>query len=151
MNRIRVALFTNRAAAEIIRCRLVQVGIAAECQNEPLVAKLWFVSKTAAGVYLEVPADDSERSTRLLSGWDPRLEAMGDAIRCPECKSLRVDYPQFTEKSLLTNLAIGLIAELRLVKREYYCEECHFMWAKPSIKHRPPRPHMAPDYFLERF
>jgi hypothetical protein len=42
------------------------------------------------------------------------------------------------------------MAELRLVEREYYCEDCHFMWPKSRSKPRRVRPHSAPDYFLER-
>jgi hypothetical protein len=60
-----------------------------------------------------------------------------------------VDYPQFTRKSLLTNVAMGLIAELRLVEREYYCEDCHFTWPKEGNKRSAERPHIAPYYFIE--
>ena len=45
---------------------------------------------------------------------------------------MRVDFPQFTEKSFITNLAIGLVAGLGLVEKDYYCEHCHCMWPKPA-------------------
>jgi mono/diheme cytochrome c family protein len=44
---------------------------------------------------------------------------------------------------------MGLMAEVGLVEREYYCEDCHCMWAKAGAKPRPARTHLAPDYFLE--
>ena len=72
-----------------------------------------------------------------------------DAFRCPECRSLRVDFPQFTEKSIFTNIAFGLMAELGLIEREYYCHDCHCMWARPAAKAGRARSHMAPDYFLD--
>ena len=149
MNRIRIALFNNRDVAEAIRDRLMQAGIPAECHDEVWLARLWFASKAMAGVRLEVPAQSQERSTSLLHEWDSQHGLMSDAIRCPECKSFRVDYPQFTQKSCLTNLAMGLIAELRLIEREYYCEDCHCMWSRPRTKPRRNRPHLAPDYLLE--
>src|SRR5690242_16295318 len=108
MNRIRIALFNNRDDAEAIRDRLMQADIPAECHDQLWLARLWFASKVMAGVRLEVPAQSQERSTRLLHEWDPQHGPMINAIRCPECKSFRVDYPQFTEKSCLTNLAMGL-------------------------------------------
>lgn len=149
MSRIRIALFGDYAGAERVRQRLMQAGIPAEIHDEPGVAKLWFVSKRGAGVRLEVPAIHSERSTRLLLEWDAADGLLHDAIRCPECRSWRVDYPQVTRKSFFTNLAMGIVAGLGLVEREYYCEDCHSMWAKPGTKPPRIRAHMAPNYFLE--
>src|SRR5437764_13226470 len=117
MSKISIAIFPNRAGAEPIRDRLVQSGIQAELHDELRLEKLWFVTKPAAGVRIEVPAHQFERAWQLLREWDV-AGALRDAIRCPECKSLRVDYPQFTRKSLLTNVVMGLAAEVRLVDKE---------------------------------
>jgi len=149
MNTIPVALFTHRAKAEPIQKRLSEAGIAAEIHEELRLEKLWFVPKTGAGARLEVPADQFERAEQLLVDWDATEGVMGGAIRCPECKSLRVDYPQFTRKSLLTNLAVGLAAEVGLVEKEFYCHDCHYTWPKEGTKPSPVRPHMAPHYFIE--
>lgn len=149
MSSIRIALFNHRADAELARDRLTEAGIPAEVRDEPTLGRLWFISKAAAGVRLEVPADKGGRATALLLEWNEEAESLHDAIRCPECHSLRVDYPQFTEKSLLPNLVMGLLARLGVVEKDYYCEYCHCMWAKPDAKARPARGHMAPNYFLE--
>ena len=149
MTRISVALFNDRARAEPLQRRLATSGIQAEIHDELRLEKLWFVSKPATGVRLEVPADQFERAEQLLLDWDMAEGALREAIRCPECKSLRVDYPQFTRKSMLTNLAMGLVAELGLVEKEYYCQDCHFTWPKEGSKLRRDRPHMAPYYFIE--
>jgi hypothetical protein len=151
MSRIRIALFENRAQAEPACQRLGQAGIRAEVHYESALSRLWFVPKRRTGVRLEVPAKDTERATQLLLESDGVYELLRSAIRCPECRSLRVEFPQFTEKSLLTNVAMGLMAELRIVDREYYCENCHCMWAKPAAKAQSVRPHMAPNYFLGGF
>ena len=117
MSRIRVAFFDNRAEAEPICQRLVQAGIRAEIHPESGLAKLWFVSKRRSGVQLEVSAKDVERVRHLLAQWDAEYGCLKTAVRCPECGSMRIEYPQFTEKSFFTNLAIGLLAELRCVER----------------------------------
>jgi hypothetical protein len=127
----------------------VEAGIGAEVHDELGLARLWFTTKRAAGVRLEVPASQAERTEDLLRDWDTASDALRHALRCPECRSLRVDYPQFTPKSFLTNLALGFVAELRLVEREYYCEECHCMWPPENTKPRRMRAHMAPNYFVE--
>ncbi len=149
MSRIRIAIFEEPASAEPVRIRLVQQGVPAEIHTETAWARLWFVSSRRAGVRLEVAAGQAERATQLLQQWAAQQDLLHDAVRCPECRSLRVDYPQFTEKSLFTNLVFGLLAELGLLEREYYCQDCHCMWSKPGKRSSRLRPHMAPDYFLE--
>ena len=149
MERIRVALFLSRDEAAPLRHRLVQAGIAAEIHDELGPARLWFVSKSAAGARLEVPAERAEQAAQLLLAWDADGRALHGAIRCPECSSLRVAYPQFTRKSLLTNLALGLAAEMRLVAKAYYCEDCHCMWSRPGRIPPRPRRHTAPQYFID--
>ena len=149
MNRIPVALFSNRAKAEPIQQRLFQAGVAAEIHDELRLEKLWFVPKRGAGSRLEVPAGQFERAEQLLLDWDAAEGTMREAIRCPECKSLRVDYPQFTRNSLLTNLALGLMTEVGLVEKHYYCQDCHYTWPKEGTQPRRNRPNMAPYYFME--
>jgi predicted Zn-ribbon and HTH transcriptional regulator len=149
MNTIAVALFSHRAKAEPIQKCLLEAGIRAEIHDELRLEKLWFIAKVGSGSRLEVPVDQFERAEQLLVGWDAAKAALSDAIRCPECKSLRVDYPQFTRKSLLTNLAVGLAAEVGLVEKEFYCQDCHYTWPKEGSKPRRDRPNMAPHYFIE--
>jgi hypothetical protein len=149
MNRIPVALFDDRPEAESIRQRLMQAGIAAQVQEELWLQKLWFVSKPAAGVSLEVAADQFDQAEKLLLAWDLGERALPHAVRCPQCHSLRVDYPQFARNSVLTNAAMGFCAELGLVQKEYYCERCHFTWPKEQAAPSRRRAHMAPYYFIE--
>jgi hypothetical protein len=149
MERIRVALFLSRAEAAPLRRRLRQAGIPAEIHDELGLARLWFVSRAAAGARLEVPAERAEEAAQLLLAWDADGGTVAGAIRCPECSSLRVEYPQFTHKSLLTNLALGLAAEMRLVDKGYYCEDCHCMWSRPGRIPPRPRRHTAPQYFID--
>ena len=149
MERIRVALFSTRAEAYAIGQRLARAGIEAELHDELGVARFWFVSRSAAGVRLEVPQEQAEQTTQRLHEWDAAQGALRGAIRCPECSSLRVDYPQVTRKSILPNVAMGLLAEVGLLEKECYCEGCHCMWIKQRANPRADRRHMARGYFLE--
>src|ERR1051326_102981 len=130
MNRIPLALFTNRAKAEPLERRLREAGISAEIHDELRLEKLWFVSKPATGVRLEAPCDQYERAIDLLLEWDAAEGALREAIHCPECKSFRIEYPQFTRKFLIPNLALGPLSALGLVEKEYYCQDCHYTWPK---------------------
>jgi hypothetical protein len=149
MNRIPLALFPNRAKAEPLQQRLKAAGIGAEIHDELRLEKLWFVSKLETGVRLEAPSGQFERAIDHLLEWDAAEGALRDAVRCPECKSFRVEYPQFTRKFLIPNLALGPLSALGLVEKEYYCQDCHFTWPKEGTRPSKLRPHMAPHYFIE--
>jgi hypothetical protein len=149
MKRIRVALFPDRSAAATVQERLQHAGIPVNIHEGLGLARLWFVSKSTASVRLEVPAEREDQARQLLLAWDASEGALSRAVRCPECGSLRVDFPQFARRSLLTNLALGLVAELGLVKKEYYCQYCHCLWPRPGETPVRPRRHTAPQHFLE--
>jgi hypothetical protein len=146
--RLLVAHFSKRADAEQLCHRLRERGISAEVHEELRLEKLWFVPKGAAGVRLEVPASQFDQAARILLDWDA-AERLPDAIRCPECHSLRVDYPQFTHKSMIPNLALGLASSVGMVEKEFYCEDCHYTWPKEGGRPHHVRHHMAPYYFIE--
>ena len=149
MNKLRVAFFDCSAQGQAVCQLLSQAGILAELHTESPLAFLWYISRKRAGACLEVCVKDAERARTLLLESDAKSGLLRNAVRCPECNSLRIDYPQFTKKSLLTNLLMGLAAQMGLVELNYYCEDCHCMWERASKRVKRVRQHMAPDYFLE--
>jgi len=147
MNRMTVALFPNRATAEPLRKRLADLGIHAEIHDELRHEKLWFVSKNESGVRLEVPANEFERAENMVSEAESE-PVTREATHCPECGSLRIQYPQATKKSMLTNLFMGLAAKAHVMEPAYYCEDCHCIWPHDPVPNKP-RSHGAPYYFIE--
>ena len=142
MSTLTVAIFRNNAQAEPIANRLISSGIKAEVHDGLALAKFWFVSRKEAGVRLEVPADQLEKACNLLLD----LPEMQNAIRCLKCRSFRVEYPQFTHKSMLPNLVVGLLAAIGRVEKQYYCSECHHTWPKDTKPVKAP----ASDYLLDK-
>ncbi len=142
MQTFRVAFFTNRQNAEQIRERLVREGLAAEIHRESPLQKLWFVSRPGTGVRLKVPFEQSEAAGQKLAEWKRRGEVPG-VVSCPQCGSFRVAYPQFTKRSFLTNLLMGLGAAVGIVEKDYYCEVCHYTWPKEERNMRDRRAHAA--------
>jgi hypothetical protein len=149
MNRFPVALFPSSAKAEPIKQQLRSSGFAAEAHEEGWLCAFWFVNKHKCGVHLDVPADQFERAERFLLEWDAKEHALNEAIRCPECGSLHILYPQFARHSILTNLAIGVAAQFGIVEKQFYCEDCHFTWPRQGTRPSRNRPHQAPYYFIE--
>lgn len=101
------------------------------------------------GARIDVPADQFEKAYQLLLDWDNKEGALHDAVRCPDCRSLRVEYPQYTHKSTTPNLLIGFLVNIGAMPKEFYCYDCHFTWPKEGTKPSRARPHMAPYYFIE--
>src|SRR6266576_6612913 len=75
----------------------------------------------------------SARKSFCSSGTRPK-EYCASAIRCPECQSVQVHYPQFAHRSLIPNLMMGFLARIGLIEKEYYCENCHYTWPKDGTK-----------------
>jgi hypothetical protein len=147
-NTITLATFNEAIGAQPLVARLWEAGIRAEIHDESKLERLWFVRKPLAGVRIEVHPDDFEKAARLVREWDAADHALHDAVRCPECGSSRVEYPQFTRKFVTPNL-VGLLSAMGLVEKEFYCQDCHHTWLPAGTKPPRLRKHMAPNYFIE--
>ena len=106
------------------------------------------MARPFAAARINVPASDYQNARRLLRLWDASDGAVRNAIHCPECGSSRVQYPQFTRKFFLPNL-VGILSVLGLVEKKFYCEDCQCTWSGKNREPSRPRPHMAPNYFIE--
>jgi hypothetical protein len=139
MSKISVALFGRRIDGEPFQRRLKDSGIQAELHD----------CATIRGAHLDVPADKFEQAYALLQDWGAAENGIPGAIRCPECHSFRVDFPQYTHKSALPNFLIGFLANINVLQKEFYCHDCHFTWPREGTRPSRVRPHMAPYYFIE--
>ncbi|MEO8427922.1 MAG: DUF2007 domain-containing protein [Verrucomicrobiota bacterium] len=148
MNMITVATFNKREQAEPLRQRLEAAAIHAEIHDEHRFEWLWFVFKPLAAIRLKVHKKDFETARTLLNELDATEGVLRDSVRCPQCRSSRIEYPQFTRKGVLPNLVGGLASAVGFIDKEFYCQECQHTWPPVAI-HHPPRKHGAPDYFIE--
>jgi hypothetical protein len=148
MENITLATFHELAKAEPLKRRLEASHIPAVIHDESAMERLWFVKQPLAGVRLKVRACDFETAQRLMQIWEETDGVLHHAVRCPECGSSRIEYPQFTRKFVLPNL-VGLLSAIGLVEKEFYCQACHYTWPQEGTRHSKTRPHMAPYYFLE--
>ena len=51
-----------------------------------------------------------------------------EMIRCPQCGSSNIEYPQMTRK-FLTPALMGLLCAPRIIPKEFYCQDCHYTWS----------------------
>jgi hypothetical protein len=148
MKTITLATFDTPSQAEPLRLRLMESHIGARIRGGGALKQLWFVDRPKAGIKLDVEAKDFEKSLKLMRKVQAEKAVTRHIVRCPECHSSRVEYPQFTRKFFLPNV-VGLLSGLGLVAKKYYCEDCHYTWFPRGQKPHWNRAHGAPYYFLE--
>ena len=130
MSKLTVATFNDKAKAAEVRDRLEQAGIHSEIYDESKLQKFWFFSEHLAGEKLRVDERDFERAREVLQGLDVNENVLKDAVRCPECGSSRIEYPQFTRKFVVPTIIEIFTVVAPGMKKKFYCEDCHFTWCK---------------------
>ena len=125
-----VATFGRPNDAKAVQALLQREGLETQVHDERKLQSLWFLASHHAGVHVQVPKEDFERAKQCL-------DAVPGArmIRCPSCHSSRVQYPAMTRKNLLPTVVAQMMILLRLTKREYYCEDCHYTWVNNRSRH----------------
>jgi hypothetical protein len=127
MNTVPLATFNELEPAQKLRDRLQQAGIQATINDESKIERFWFMSEPLAAIHLEVPQPKYLEARRLTEEWDKADGALRSTVRCPECESSRVEFPQITRKFITPALG-SVLMSLRLIKREFYCLDCHYTW-----------------------
>lgn len=126
-NLITVATFNEREPADVIASRLRDSGVNAEVYDESNEQK-WklFNLNPRAHMRVRVHSHELDRANARLSEWRSD-SVLSQAVRCPECGSSKIEFPQFSRKTLMGALPAALAAT-GVIAQEFYCESCHFTW-----------------------
>lgn len=125
---VTIATFNEPAQAKKLKARFIEAGVHADIHNEAPLQQVGFMSKPQANAKVFVDDKDFERAQGLMVEWeatDPVIAAA--VIRCPQCGSSRIEYPQMTRKFMTPALVI-LLCALKIIPKEFYCEDCHYTW-----------------------
>ncbi|HAV63640.1 MAG TPA: hypothetical protein DCY13_14895 [Verrucomicrobiales bacterium] len=134
MKTLPVATFNETGPAGALRVRLEEAGIKSAIHDESKLERFWFMSEPEAAIHVEVSQPDYLRARQLINEWDRSSGVLREAVRCPECASPRVEFPQITRKFLMPVVEAALMA-LHIMPREFYCLDCQYSWPKT----RPPK------------
>jgi len=144
MEKVTVATFNAELPAKAVLNRLNQSGIEAHIIDEKNMQRFWFFTKPYARIHVKVAKDDLDRAGDILNRLDKEENLLKDAIRCPQCGSSRVEYPQMTRYFVLPTLFVQLGHILRIIPMQFYCRSCHHTWRlqrvtadKGSLKKKP--------------
>ena len=137
MEAVTVATFNEPEQAEPLKRRLEEAGIKANVLDERALQRFLFFSDPLAGIRLRVDKNDYARAETLLNEWDKGTGMLRQAIRCPECGSSRIHYPQCSRRFTWGVIA-GFFAGLGFFERKFYCKQCQYTWPT-KIKLEPKR------------
>ncbi len=123
-----LATFNDRENAEPLKEKYKAAGVWSEIYDESTAQKTWFMTGTPkAHIRLRIKKEDMEKAQGLLKEWDASDAVLKNAVRCPECGSSRIEYPQFSRRTGVT-AGFALLAATGIIDRSYYCENCQFTW-----------------------
>src|SRR5256886_12114789 len=126
---VTIATFNEPAKAKHLKTRLHGSGIKADIHNEGHLQQMAFMSRPQANAKIMVDDADFERAQSLMIDWegsDPDVAAA--IIRCPQCSSAQIEYPQMTRK-FMTPALVGLLCAIKVISKEFYCQDCHYTWS----------------------
>lgn len=129
MKTVHVATYDTLSPAREL-CRLLEeAGVRAYIHDESWVERFWFWSEPLAAIHVEVSPADFTEARKLIREWDLSRGVLREAVRCPECHSSRIEFPQITRKFLMPVVQV-LFMTLHVIPRHFYCEDCQFTWPK---------------------
>ena len=136
-----VASFNETAPAENLASRLRDAGFQAEVRDESGEQK-WKLYNLDPKAHIRVVVNEEQtpQAEAALRQWDSTDGALSSAVRCPECGSSRVEYPQFSRRTIMGAFPAALAAA-GVIERDFYCDSCHYTWpAEPPS----PEPELDP-------
>jgi hypothetical protein len=131
---VTIATYNEPTKAKHLKEKFTEAGVKADVHNEANLQTYAFMSKPQANVKVKVDEADFERAQTLLVDWESADPNIG-AIRCPQCNSARIEYPQLTRKFLTPALA-GILFALKIFPKEFYCQDCQFTWTNEDERPR---------------
>jgi transposase-like protein len=127
-----IATFNESAPAEVLKDRLISAGLHAELTDDAGAQAIFFFNRhPRANMQVWVRKEEYEAAKKLTRDWE-KDGVMSQAVRCPQCGSSRIEYPQFSRRTA-GSIFFALLSAMHLIPREYYCEDCQFTWPDQVI------------------
>lgn len=132
---VTIATYNEQAKAKHLRERLKEAGVKADILGEGALQRVAFMSKPQANVKVKVAEGDFEEAQRLMREWEKSDPEVGAALRCPQCGSAEIEFPQMSRK-FLTPALTSILFALKVFPKQFYCQNCHNTWALKEEKEK---------------
>ena len=126
---VTIATFEEPAKAKHLKQRLAEAGIDADIHNEARMQRV-MVSDAHANAKVMVEEKDFRKAQDLLTDWEGSDPDLKMAVRCPQCQSPRVQYPQLARSFPFVPGLAAILFRLGVFDKQFYCEDCHNTWTK---------------------
>src|SRR5947207_15743468 len=92
------------------------------------------MSRPQANAKVMVEDDDFERAQSLMVEWEATDPDIATAvIRCPQCGSSNIEYPQMTRK-FITPALVVVICAIKIIPKEFYFQDCNFTLSNKTTR-----------------
>jgi len=136
---LQIASFDQFAPAEALAQRLCEDGLEAIARSDTAEQLLMYCNAHPRGqCHVLIPGDKLEAALKRMKELDASEQVLRSAIRCPDCGSTLVEYPQFSRKTILGAVVPAAVAAMGLIERQFYCTACHFLWSPKADPHTVP-------------
>jgi hypothetical protein len=125
---VTIATFNEPAKAKHLKQRLAEKGVKADIHNEARMQKVMMSGAPQANAKVMIDEADFPKANELLVEWEASDPDVGSAIRCPQCNSPRVQYPQLARRFPFVPGLFAILFALGIFPKEFYCEDCHYTW-----------------------
>jgi hypothetical protein len=119
-------VFESQEAGRTLEAFLRNNGFTARNYDDKLFRYFLFLRPPQITYRVQVRKVHFGDACKLLEASPPAV--LGQAIHCPTCRSLRINYPQMTRQFVLPTILLHLGIIFRVIDHECYCESCHHMW-----------------------
>ena len=127
---VTIATFDEPSKARHLKERFREAAVEADVITDGKMQHVVSGFSGSANVKVLVHERDFEKAHNLLVDWETGDPAIGAALRCPQCKSPRIDFPQLARKFPFIPGLAGILLALKVFPKEFYCQDCHFTWSK---------------------
>ena len=125
-----IASFEDSDPAKSLAHRLCEEGFGAITDNDSGEQLLRFCNPDPhAQWHVMVPPEKFDEALKRLRELDATEQILRFAIRCPDCGSTEIEYPQFSRNTIVGAIFPAVAAAVGLIERQFYCTACHFTWA----------------------
>jgi hypothetical protein len=129
-----VAIFDEKTGAQALEAVFKSKKIEARTYNDRVLRLLLFLCPPRVTFRVQVRHGFFKYAMEILETEPGVALLLQTAVHCPDCGSLRVEYPQMTRKFILPTVLLHLGIIFRVIEHECYCGDCHCIW------HLPPKP-----------
>ncbi|HEX8280069.1 MAG TPA: DUF2007 domain-containing protein, partial [Chthoniobacterales bacterium] len=122
---VTIATFNEPAKAKHLKKRFEEAGVKADVHNEGTFQSVALIGdQPQANAKVMVEEEDFGAAQKLMLEWEGTDPDIGSAVRCPQCKSPRIQYPQLARKfPIMAWLHAAILFKLKIFPKEFYCED----------------------------